>query len=122
MRRKVEAWLKAVASFNFRVPEVSRHCSFRFEDDRAERTRTKAVPGYAALLAGRSGYYVDGTEEILMAAKQVVLYFDSHTDALQFTLAASSAITGEKARDTNPDLNREIQRATRILVEDIATS
>jgi len=57
-----------------------------------------------------------------MAAKQVVLYFDSHTDALQFTLAASSAITGDKALESNADLNREIQRATRILVQDIATS
>ena len=57
-----------------------------------------------------------------MAAKQVVLYFDTHTDALQFTLAASSAITGDKERHDNPDLSREIQRATRILVEDIATS
>ena len=58
-----------------------------------------------------------------MAAKQVVLYFDSHTDALQFTLAASSAITGESGGpNPNADLKREIQRATRILVEDIATS
>jgi hypothetical protein len=57
-----------------------------------------------------------------MAAKQVVLYFDSHTDALQFTLAASSAITGEKTVEPDKDVNREIQRATRILVQDIATS
>jgi hypothetical protein len=87
---------------------------------RAERT--KPVPRYAAWLAARSGYDVADGGKSLMAAKQVVLYFDSHTDALQFTLAASSAITGEKQPDTNPDLNREIQRATRILVEDIATS
>ncbi|MBV9608515.1 MAG: hypothetical protein JO187_03065 [Acidobacteria bacterium] len=57
-----------------------------------------------------------------MAAKQVVLYFDTHTDALQFTLAASSVITGEKVPEPDADLNRQIQRATRILVEDIATS
>jgi hypothetical protein len=57
-----------------------------------------------------------------MAAKQVVLYFDTPTDALQFTLAASSAITGEKAPDATTDVSRQIQRATRILVEDIATS
>jgi hypothetical protein len=58
-----------------------------------------------------------------MAAKQVVLYFDSHQDALHFTLAASSILAGEirnRAAKDQPDVTHNIERITRIVVEDIA--
>lgn len=58
-----------------------------------------------------------------MAAKQVILYFDSHQDALHFTLAASSILAGEiRTRTTKDpaDVTHNIERITRIVVQDIA--
>jgi hypothetical protein len=58
-----------------------------------------------------------------MAAKQVILYFDNPADALRFTVAASSALTGD---DRGPqsaargDVSDEIKRATRIVAENVA--
>ena len=55
-----------------------------------------------------------------MATTQVILYFDSPADALRFTLAASSALASDNKKATaQPDLNREIKRATRIRAEDV---
>ncbi|HET7185669.1 MAG TPA: hypothetical protein VFI82_13345 [Terriglobales bacterium] len=56
-----------------------------------------------------------------MASKQVIVYFESPADALRFTLAASSAITGERAPKSaaGGDVNQEIRRATRIVVENV---
>jgi hypothetical protein len=58
-----------------------------------------------------------------MAAKQVIVYFETPTDALRFTLAASSAITGEGRAPTSAargDISHEIRRATRIVAENVA--
>ncbi|HEV8525261.1 MAG TPA: hypothetical protein VGQ71_12240 [Terriglobales bacterium] len=58
-----------------------------------------------------------------MAAKQVILYFDSHQDALHFTLAASSILAGDirtRAPKDPADVTQNIERITRIVVEDIA--
>jgi hypothetical protein len=57
-----------------------------------------------------------------MATTQVILYFDTPADALRFTLAASSALTGEKKANDHPDLSREIKRATRIRAEDVTVA
>jgi hypothetical protein len=58
-----------------------------------------------------------------MAAKQVILYFENPSDALRFTLAASSAITGEGQAPMSAargDVSHEIKRATRIVAENVA--
>jgi hypothetical protein len=57
-----------------------------------------------------------------MATKQVIVYFENPADALRFTLAASSAITGERAPKSAAagDISQEIRRATRIVVENVA--
>jgi hypothetical protein len=60
-----------------------------------------------------------------MAAKQVIVYFENPADALRFTLAASSAITGESRAPTSAargDVSHEIKRATRIVAENVALS
>ena len=59
-----------------------------------------------------------------MATTQVILYFDTPADALRFTLAASSALAGDgkKASSDQPDLSREIKRATRIRAADVAVA
>jgi len=52
-----------------------------------------------------------------MAASQVTLYFDKQEDALLFTLAASSVMSGEGAvhsRDAAVKLAEELCKATRI--------
>jgi len=58
-----------------------------------------------------------------MATTQVILYFDTPADALRFTLAASSALAGDgkKSKD-QPDLSREIKRATRIRAADVTVA
>ncbi len=56
-----------------------------------------------------------------MAAKQVILYFDNPSDALRFTLAASSAIAGDGPKSAaQGDVGQEIKRATRIVAENVA--
>jgi hypothetical protein len=57
-----------------------------------------------------------------MATKQVIVYFENPADALRFTLAASSAITGERTPKSaaGGDVNDGIRRATRIVVENVA--
>jgi hypothetical protein len=58
-----------------------------------------------------------------MATTQVILYFDTPADALRFTLAASSALVGDgKKSSDDPDLGREIKRATRIRAEDVTVA
>lgn len=57
-----------------------------------------------------------------MATTQVILYFDTPADALRFTLAASSALAGEKKASDHPDLSREIKRASRIRAEDVTVA
>jgi hypothetical protein len=54
-----------------------------------------------------------------MAAGKVILYFDNQEDAMHFTLAAGSLISGEKRTEKSggPDLARELSRATRICVK-----
>jgi hypothetical protein len=52
-----------------------------------------------------------------MAANQVVLYFDKQEDALLFTLAASTVMSGEgsvHSRDAVVKLAEELCKATRI--------
>jgi hypothetical protein len=52
-----------------------------------------------------------------MANNEVVLYFDNPEDAVRFTLAAGSVLTGEKPGHTVEDLMkvaREMGRASRI--------
>ncbi len=57
-----------------------------------------------------------------MAANQVVLYFDKQKDALLFTLAASSIMSG-KGPTHNSDavvkVAEEISKATRITAEGV---
>ena len=57
-----------------------------------------------------------------MAAKQVIVYFETPADALRFTLAASSALSGEQVPKSaaGGDVNQEIRRATRIVAENVA--
>jgi hypothetical protein len=58
-----------------------------------------------------------------MATTQVILYFDSPSDALRFTLAASSALANDtKKAPANADLSREIKRASRIRAEDVTVA
>jgi len=57
-----------------------------------------------------------------MAANQVVLYFDKAEDALLFTLAASSVISGEGPASTRQALVRiaeEISKASRITTQGV---
>lgn len=57
-----------------------------------------------------------------MAASQVVLYFDKAEDALLFTLAASSVISGEGAASTKQTLVKiaqEISKASRIKTQGV---
>jgi len=55
-----------------------------------------------------------------MAANQVVLYFDKQEDAVLFTLAASSVMSGEgpmRGSDAVVKVAEEICKATRITTE-----
>jgi len=55
-----------------------------------------------------------------MAAGQVVLYFERQEDAVQFTLAASTVISGEEPVRVNEAVEkvaREICKASRITTE-----
>jgi len=57
-----------------------------------------------------------------MAANQVVLYFDKQEDALHFTLAASSVMSAEEARETTGagvKAAQEIGKASRITTEGV---
>jgi len=49
-----------------------------------------------------------------MASRKVILYFEDHTDALRFALAAGSVMSGEKQQKSADDLIQETQRANRI--------
>lgn len=49
-----------------------------------------------------------------MASRKVVLYFDDHSDALRFVLAAGSVMAGEKQAKSADNLVQETQRACRI--------
>jgi hypothetical protein len=49
-----------------------------------------------------------------MASRKVILYFDDHTDALRFVLAAGSVMAGEKQSKSADELVQETQRACRI--------
>jgi hypothetical protein len=56
-----------------------------------------------------------------MATNQVVLYFDKQEDALLFTVAASSLMSGEgtlPGRDAGVQMALEISKATRITTQD----
>jgi hypothetical protein len=55
-----------------------------------------------------------------MAARQVILYFDDHKDALRFALAAGSVMAGEGETVTTEErtLIQETQRASRILLDE----
>jgi hypothetical protein len=54
-----------------------------------------------------------------MAAGKVILYFENQEDAMHFTLAAGSLMSGEKRTGTtgSTDLARELSRASRICVK-----
>jgi hypothetical protein len=57
-----------------------------------------------------------------MAASQVVLYFDKQEDALHFTLAASSVISGDgsaRGKDAVAKIAAEIRKASRIRTEGV---
>jgi len=57
-----------------------------------------------------------------MAASQVVLYFDKQEDALLFTLAASSVISGDasgRPGEAQTKIVREISKASRITAESV---
>ncbi len=57
-----------------------------------------------------------------MAANQVVLYFARQEDALRFTLAASSVMSAEGARETSSagvKVAKEIGKATRITTQGV---
>jgi hypothetical protein len=57
-----------------------------------------------------------------MAARQVVLYFDSEQDALHFTLAASSVISAEaNDGDAAAKMAEEICKASRIATDPVRT-
>jgi hypothetical protein len=49
-----------------------------------------------------------------MASRKVILYFEDHTDALRFALAAGSVMSGEKQQKSAEELIQETQRANRI--------
>ncbi len=57
-----------------------------------------------------------------MAASRVVVYFDNQEDALLFTLAASSVLSGDGRICTKEDLMKvaqEIGKATRITTQGV---
>jgi hypothetical protein len=56
-----------------------------------------------------------------MAANQVVLYFDKQEDALLFTLAASSVMSGEAVHSSDAVVKvaKEICKANRITAEGV---
>ena len=59
-----------------------------------------------------------------MAGRKVTLYFDDHRDALRFTLAAGSVMSGAEHPNTGQNVLRIVQplsRATRIRVGQTAT-
>jgi len=59
-----------------------------------------------------------------MSARKVTLYFDDHRDALRFTLAAGSVMTGADHPSTGQNVLRIVQplsRASRIRVGRTAT-
>ena len=57
-----------------------------------------------------------------MAARQVVLYFDSEQDALHFTLAASSVMAAEaNDGDAAAKMAEEICKVSRIATDPVRT-
>jgi hypothetical protein len=56
-----------------------------------------------------------------MAAKKVILYFETPTDALKFTLAAGSVMAGD-TQTASAGLIHEMQRASRIQLGTAATA
>ncbi len=57
-----------------------------------------------------------------MTTNQVVLYFDKQEDALLFTVAASSVMSGEgtlPGRNAGLQMALEISKASRITTEDV---
>ncbi|HZR31183.1 MAG TPA: hypothetical protein VFA76_04945 [Terriglobales bacterium] len=56
-----------------------------------------------------------------MASKKVILYFESPSDALKFTLAAGSVMAGD-IHDASDGLIHEMQRASRIQLGVTATA
>jgi hypothetical protein len=59
-----------------------------------------------------------------MAGRKVILYFDDHRDALRFTLAAGSVMSGADHPNTGQNVLRIVQplsRASRIRVGRTAT-
>jgi hypothetical protein len=59
-----------------------------------------------------------------MSGRKVTLYFDDHRDALRFTLAAGSVMSGAEHPNTGQNVLRIVQplsRATRIRVGQTAT-
>jgi hypothetical protein len=64
--------------------------------------------------------FITYSGRFLMAASQVVLYFDKPEDALLFTLAASSVIASDEPARTDEsaqNIAKEISKATRITTE-----
>ena len=55
-----------------------------------------------------------------MASRKVILYFEDHTDALRFALAAGSVMSGEKQQKSADELIQETQRASRIRLGETA--
>jgi hypothetical protein len=55
-----------------------------------------------------------------MASRKVILYFEDHTDALRFALAAGSVMSGEKRQKSAEELIQETQRANRIRLGETA--
>ena len=55
-----------------------------------------------------------------MASRKVILYFEDHTDALRFALAAGSVMSGEKQQKLADELIQETQRANRIRLGETA--
>ena len=55
-----------------------------------------------------------------MASRKVILYFEDHTDALRFALAAGSVMSGEKQQKSAEELIQETQRANRIRLGETA--
>lgn len=57
-----------------------------------------------------------------MATRQVILYFDDQNDALRFALAAGSVMAGEGQNQNTRQLVQETQRASRIRLDEAASS
>jgi hypothetical protein len=67
-----------------------------------------------------NGPIISEKKRVRMTARQVVLYFDKQKDALLFTLAASSVLSGEQpvpSSDAVVKLREELCKATRITAE-----